>query len=274
MTATTRTISADDGDLRAALEDANIPTLLLVLAHLTGDRTWMDDPYRPSRTVATDDNDSAGLPEERQRDVRDRAFEVVRAFRDGKLEPGPSPAQEEIVGWLSFSLGEDVPPEYGPALTEEAGFADRSASWSGGEPPSRREDFHVIVIGAGAGGVCAAAALRALGIPFTVIERHDQVGGVWLENTYPGAGVDTPSHLYSYSWAQQYGWTRYFAKQPEILDYFQRCARDQGILPNIRFGTEVTAARWDEAAGVWRVTVRPTRPTRPRTRPRRSSPMR
>lgn len=257
MTGTQRTISAQDGDLRAALEDANIPTLLLVLAHLTGDRSWLDDPYRPSRTVATDDNDSAGLPEERQREVRDRALEVLIQVRDGALEPGPPPGQDEIVDWLSFSLGEAVPPEYGPALTEEGGFVDRSASWSTEEPPARRDDLHVVVIGAGEGGVCAAAALKRLGIRFTVLERHDQVGGVWLENGYPGAGVDTPSHLYSYSWAQRHGWSRYFAKQPEILEYFQRCARDEGLLEHIRFGTEVTAAAWDEDARIWRVTVRP-----------------
>ncbi|MBC3192979.1 NAD(P)/FAD-dependent oxidoreductase [Pseudonocardia sp. C8] len=257
MTATTRTISAQDGELRAALEDANIPTLLLVLAHLTGDRSWLDGPYRPSRTVATNDNDSAGLPEERRREVRERAFDVLTAVRDGALEPGAPPGQDEIVDWLSLSLGETVPPEYGPALAEEGGFVDRSASWPGDEPPARREDLHVVVIGAGEGGVCAAAALKALGIPFTVIERHDRVGGVWLENSYPGAGVDTPSHLYSYSWAQQYGWSRYFAKQPEILEYLRRCARDRGLLEHIRFRTEVTAAVWDDEARNWRVTVRP-----------------
>jgi 4-hydroxyacetophenone monooxygenase len=248
---------ADDDELRAALEDANIPTLLLTLAQLTGDRAWLDDPYRPSRTVATNDNDDAGLSPERQAEVREAALDVLRSLRDGSLKPGAAPAESEIVDWLSFSLGEKVPDEYGPALEQEAGFVDRDAHWTDA-PPSRREDFHVVVIGAGEGGVCAAAKLRSLGIPFTVIERHDDVGGVWLENSYPGAGVDTASHLYSYSWAQKLDWSRYFAKQPEILDYFQGVARDEGILDSIRFGTEVTSADWDEKAATWRVMVRPT----------------
>jgi 4-hydroxyacetophenone monooxygenase len=248
--------TAGDDEIRAALRDANIPTLLLVLAHLTGDRAWLDAPYRPTRTVATNDNDTAGLPDDRQEEVRAAASSVLTALRDGQVGLAPVPSAAEILEWLSFSLGEQVPPEYGQALAEEAGFVDRDAAWSTTRP-ERRGDFHVVVIGAGEGGVCAAAKLHKLGIRYTVIERHDQVGGVWLENSYPGAGVDTASHLYSYSWAQTHSWSRYFAKQPEILGYFQQVARDQGIPPNIRFGTEVTAAQWDDAESVWRVTVRP-----------------
>lgn len=249
-------LTAADDDLRAALDEANLPTLLLVLAHVTDDRGWLIDRYEPSRTVATDDNDSAGLAEELQREVRDRAFTILQALRDGELTPPQLPSSLEVVDRLSCSVGERIPSEYGPALQEEAGFVDRDACWTS-SPPDRRDDVHVVVIGAGEGGVCAAAKLRALGIPFTVIERHDAVGGVWLENSYPGAGVDTASHLYSYSWAQKRDWARYFAKQPEILNYFQQCAADQGILPHIRFGTEVTSAVWDERTAQWRVTVCP-----------------
>ena len=51
------------------------------------------------------------------------------------------------------------------------------------------------------------------------------MGGTWLENTYPGAGVDTPTHLYSLSFAQQPDWSRYFAKRDELNDYLQRSRR-------------------------------------------------
>ncbi|MFC7658606.1 flavin-containing monooxygenase [Pseudonocardia benzenivorans] len=109
----------------------------------------------------------------------------------------------------------------------------------------------------GEGGICTAVKLGELGIPYTVVERHDAVGGIWLENSYPGAGVDTASALYSYSWAQKPDWSRYFAKQPEILGYLQEVARDHGVLPHVRFGTEVVAARWDDTERVWRVGIRP-----------------
>jgi 4-hydroxyacetophenone monooxygenase len=140
-------------------------------------------------------------------------------------------------------------------MAQEAGFVDRDAHWTAA-PPARRADLRVVVIGAGEGGICAAVKLRELGIGFTVLERNDAVGGVWLENGYPGAGVDTASHLYCYSWAQKTDWTRYFAKQPEILAYLQQTAREHGILPHVRFGTEVVTAAWDDDERVWRIGVR------------------
>lgn len=247
---------ASDAELRAALDEANIPTLLLVLAHVTGDRGWLAGPDLPSRTVATDDNDTGGLSPARRREIRDAAFDFLRAWRDGATDLAGIPAPGEIVTLLSASLGEQVPPEYATSMAQEAGFADRDARWSG-PPPPRRDRMRVVIVGAGAGGVCAAVKLRGLGIPFTVVERHRAVGGVWLENGYPGAGVDTASHLYSYSWAPKHDWSRYFAKQPEILGYLQACAREHGVLPHVRFGTEVTGARWDAATSTWRVGIRP-----------------
>ncbi len=254
---TARPMTATDDELRAALDGANIPTLLLVLAHLTGDRSWLEEPYRPSRTIALNDNDDGGLPAERRQEIRDAAYELLRDWRDGRAELAAPPSDDEIVDLLSASLGEQVPPEYATALAEEGAFRDRDAHWSGGSAPAAAADFRVVVIGAGFSGVCAAIKLRALGIPFTVIERNDRVGGVWLENGYPGAGVDTPSHLYSYSFAPNPHWSRYFAKQPEILAYLDRCAREFGVLPHVRFGTEVASAHYDAANGTWQVRVRP-----------------
>lgn len=247
---------ADDPTLRAALDAANLPALLLVLAHLTGDRSWLAEPYTPSRSIATDDNDTGGFPEPLQAHIRDEAFAFLRAWRDGRAELAPVPPVEEIAGRVGVSVGEEVPDEYSLSMAQEAGFADRDAHWSD-RPPRRRDDLRVVVIGAGEGGICAAVKLRELGIGFTVIERNDSVGGVWTENAYPGAGVDTASNLYSYSWAQKSDWSRYFAKQPEILDYFRQVAREHAILPHVRFGTEVTTAHWDGEQRVWRVGVRP-----------------
>ena len=251
------TMTATDDELRAALTGANIPTLLLVLAHITADRSWLTGRYTLSRTIALDDNDTGGLPEQQQEEIREAAFGVLRDWRDGLTGLGAMPADDEIVVMLTASLGEAVPPEYATALAEEAGFRDRDVHWTDGTPPAAVSDFRVVVIGAGVAGICAAIKLRALGVPFTVIERNDRVGGVWLENTYPGAGVDTPSHLYSYSFAPNPHWSRYFSKQPEIIGYLDDCAREFGVLPHIRFGTEVASAHYDPAAATWQVRVRP-----------------
>jgi cation diffusion facilitator CzcD-associated flavoprotein CzcO len=57
-----------------------------------------------------------------------------------------------------------------------------------------------------------------------VLERHDDVGGTWWANTYPGCACDVPSHLYSFSFAPNPEWSQTYTPQPEIRAYLQRCA--------------------------------------------------
>lgn len=113
---------------------------------------------------------------------------------------------------------------------------------------------HVAVIGAGFAGLCMAIRLRQAGIDdFTVYEKAGDLGGVWRDNTYPGAGCDVPSILYSYSFAQHGRWSRSFPRQNEILAYLHRCAEEFGLNAHIRLGTEIVSARYDEADEVWRL---------------------
>ena len=114
------------------------------------------------------------------------------------------------------------------------------------------EDVDVVVIGAGFGGLGVAAGLRREGIAsFVVLERADDVGGVWRDNTYPGAGCDVPSHLYSFSFAPSPYWSRRYAPQPEILDYLRGVADDLDLRRHLRTGAAVERAEWDGAR--WRV---------------------
>ncbi len=115
----------------------------------------------------------------------------------------------------------------------------------------------VAIVGAGFSGLAMAIALHAAGRDdMVVLEKGEGVGGTWRDNTYPGCACDVPSHLYSYSFAQNPDWTRRYAPQPEILAYLERCADTHGVRPFLRFGHEVTEARWDAARGRWRVSVR------------------
>ena len=112
----------------------------------------------------------------------------------------------------------------------------------------------VAIVGAGASGLCMAIALKKAGIEsFTIFEKSDGVGGTWRDNTYPGAGCDVPSHLYSFSFAPNPEWSHAYSLQPEILRYFEDCARRFGLLPHCRFRTELESARFDEAAALWRL---------------------
>ncbi|WP_018657781.1 flavin-containing monooxygenase [Actinomadura flavalba] len=112
----------------------------------------------------------------------------------------------------------------------------------------------VVIIGAGFGGIGMAVTLKRAGIDdVLVLEKASGLGGTWRDNTYPGAACDVPSHLYSFSFAPEHGWSRRFSEQPEILRYLERVAREHGVLPHIRFGTEVRGARYDADAALWHV---------------------
>ncbi len=114
----------------------------------------------------------------------------------------------------------------------------------------------VVVIGAGFGGIGVAIVLRRAGFTdVTILEKADGIGGVWRDNTYPGAACDVPSSLYSYSFAPNRTWPRRYSEQPDILAYLRRTAEAEGVLDRVRFGTEVTGASFDEGEGVWRVDI-------------------
>ncbi len=116
-------------------------------------------------------------------------------------------------------------------------------------------NVHTLIIGAGAGGLCMAARLAASGDrDFLILEKSQEVGGTWYDNTYPGAACDVPSHLYSFSFWSNRSWSRKYSPQPEILEYFQRFADHFELRPQVRFGTTVDRASWDEDASMWRVT--------------------
>ncbi|MBX9930589.1 MAG: NAD(P)/FAD-dependent oxidoreductase [Methylobacterium sp.] len=114
----------------------------------------------------------------------------------------------------------------------------------------------VAIVGAGFGGLCLAMKLKAAGIhDFVVIDKNPEVGGTWFENAYPGAACDIDSYLYSYSFLPTPAWTRKFAGQAEIQRYLAACARDQGLLSHVRFGTEIVSAVFDATAGRWRLST-------------------
>jgi cation diffusion facilitator CzcD-associated flavoprotein CzcO len=114
----------------------------------------------------------------------------------------------------------------------------------------------VAVVGAGFAGIGAAVALRGAGCDdVVVLERAETVGGTWRDNTYPGCACDIRSHLYSFSFAANPGWTRNFPSQPEIWRYLEDVCDRFGVRPQIRCGVEVIEAAWEDAAGRWRVST-------------------
>ena len=112
----------------------------------------------------------------------------------------------------------------------------------------------VAVVGSGFSGLGMAIRLKQEGIDdFVVLERAQALGGTWRENTYPGCACDVPSNLYSFSFAPNPAWSQTFSPQPEIWDYLKRLSAEQGIDPHIRYGHEVTAARWEAETELWKI---------------------
>jgi cation diffusion facilitator CzcD-associated flavoprotein CzcO len=112
----------------------------------------------------------------------------------------------------------------------------------------------VIVVGAGLGGIAAGVTMRKAHIgSFTIYEKSDSPGGTWHDNRYPGCEVDVGSYLYSYSFKQNFPWSRTHAKQPEILRYIESVIDDYMLRPHLRLGVAVQSAVWDESRHMYEV---------------------
>jgi len=249
-------ITEDDAFLAATLEHASESTLLMTIVHLTGDASLLNGPIRPQRTLPGESD--GGLSDADKQAVRARALDALRAYRDrgNTLPPPPPPAT--IRQMMSFIVGAEVPDEYVPMFLEEMALDSgdaRAVAWDA-IPRDQRARFQVIVIGAGMSGLLAAIRFEQAGLPYVVIEKNDQLGGTWLENTYPGCRVDVANHFYCYSFEPNHDWPEFFSQRNELHQYFTRCADRYDVRRRIRFGTEVVAAHWDETAARWIVRVR------------------
>jgi cation diffusion facilitator CzcD-associated flavoprotein CzcO len=112
----------------------------------------------------------------------------------------------------------------------------------------------IAIIGAGFSGLGMAYYLKRAGFDdFVIYEKAEDLGGTWRENTYPGAGCDVPSHLYSFSFDPHYTWSTAYGPQREILDYLNQLAAKHDLRRHIQFKREVAGAQFDAARGRWQL---------------------
>jgi len=241
----------DDPRYAEAVAIANIPTLLMVLVQLTGEQRWLEAPYQPRRPRGMDDNDSGGLSDAIQAEIRTAALAAILAWRAGQPVALPELSREFRLKMLACAMAEEIPEGYDPIIEAELPNAQDEEP----APIMLPAGFEVLVIGAGVSGLCAAVNLKKMGVPFTVIEKSGTVGGVWRDNRYPGAGVDTPNHLYSFSFAP-YDWSMYFALRDELKAYLESLTAQYDLRPQISFNATVETLDYDDASQRWRVQVR------------------
>jgi len=234
-------------------DEASIPTLLMCLAQITGDDRWLQEPFLPRRDTNLFHDETGGLPTEIQDEVRSNARQVLQELSDNSRHVPLEVNLERFTRMMRVCVAEDVAPEYAPMLLEELGFVNRDVHWS--TPAVSPNGFKVLIIGAGFAGICAAIKLQALGIPYVVVEKNSDIGGTWFDNNYPDAGVDTPNHFYSYSFAPNTKWKHYFSKRSDIWQYAQDVAEKFNIISHIRFSTEVTTMKWNIESQTWTTTI-------------------
>ena len=250
-------VVADEERLRVALEASDIVTLTMVLVQLSGDDSLLADvaPF-----IRGPWDYSVSMPEEKEREIRERLIDTLKTHAAEGRELPPPPPRRLLQEMMSVCAGEAVSDEYAPMMLEELalhGVDPKEVAWREKPAAEVLEKFSVAVIGAGMSGLCAAIKLKRAGIPFTVFEKNDTVGGAWYENRYPGCGVDTPNHFYSFSFEPSHRWTEFYSKRDELQAYLETCADKYDVRRHIRFDTEVDAAHYDEMRALWRLTVRP-----------------
>ncbi|MHB1785020.1 MAG: FAD-dependent oxidoreductase [Acidimicrobiales bacterium] len=248
--------SVDPEVLAAAIDQAEVTPLLCALAYLSGDISLLRDEWRPDQARLMEPD--AGLSPEAKEAARRASYDLLIALADSRLGPTAPLDAPTLHSILAFAVGTDAVEEYLPLLRQELAITDtdlRAPTWHKDAIAADRE-LRVAVIGAGMSGIAAAHRLAQAGVDCIVIEKNPDVGGTWLENTYPGCRVDVSNHLYSYSFASRHDWPQHFSTQPVLLDYFRHCADRFGVRDRIRFDTEVVSADYHEASRTWALSLR------------------
>ena len=243
--------TTSDEEIAEALLDVSIPTLMLSLVHMSGDAGLIRGELKPAGLFL---NEVQGYMSEADKAaVRKIALEVIADYRDrGCQEPEPI-GQELLQEMMQWLVCEPVPAEYVPMLLEEMELDGTDSRAVLGTPA---DNFPVVVIGCGESGLLAGIRLKEAGVPFTIVEKNEGVGGTWWQNSYPGARVDVGNHFYCYSFEPTDQWTHFFAEQPELQAYFQTVMDKYDIGRHVLWETEVTEASWDDDIATWSVTAR------------------
>lgn len=215
-------------DLQSLLKGADRRTLAAVVTHLSGDVN--------------------AIPDLRDRaQITEAAMRVLPPYIRGEKTVSP-PSDAVLQAAMNLCAGEIVAPEYGPMAREQMAIGPEVKT----RPLNPPAGFNVVIIGAGVTGVLAGLMLDQLGLPsFTIYDKNPEPGGTWWLNQYPGCRVDTPSLLYSYSFAMDRGWPEHFSHQPDLLKYVKDIAGSHNFGARLQCNTSVETMTWNEKTTKW-----------------------
>lgn len=245
----------DESLLAHNLRDLDIVPLLLVYTHLSGDDSMLD-AFAPHIHGAW--SFEVSPPDSLVARLHEALIDVLKGYRDNNRPLPPPPPLQLLRKMLDTAVGQHVPDEFIPMVQEEVNFDGKdpkTVHWHK-KPEEKLKHFKALVIGAGFSGLAMALKLKEAGIDYAVVEKNDEVGGTWYENSYPGCAVDTPNHFYSYSFRLNPDWNYYFARRDDIFDYIKKSYAEMQISDHVRFNEEVISTVWDDKDAVWVCTIR------------------
>jgi 4-hydroxyacetophenone monooxygenase len=249
-------IQENDDFIKRMVEDAELPALMMTLAHLTGDLSLIREEFRPPlKAMPTGAEAQGGMSPEIQAKARAAAVDAIIAYRDlGCPEPAKLSANE-FRDVLAFLAG-NAAANYTSLASHELNLPteEDKLAWTKEQvAPGRR--LRVAIIGAGMSGLVMAYRLRQAGISYVIFEKNSEVGGTWWENRYPGCRLDTSNFAYSYAFAQKNDWPYQYSPQETILEYLKDVTTEYELRKNIRFETEVRSIVYNENEKNWTLTV-------------------
>ncbi|KAM3076422.1 hypothetical protein ACMFMG_007241 [Clarireedia jacksonii] len=124
------------------------------------------------------------------------------------------------------------------------------------DPKNRR--LKVLTIGAGVSGILMAYHVQkeCQNVEHVIYEKNHDIGGTWLENRYPGAACDVPSHAYTFNFALNPDWPRYASKSSDVWKYLDKVCETFKLRKYMTFNTEIVGCYWNEVTGQWTVKLK------------------
>ena len=190
--------------------------------------------------------------------VRERAFDVIRDYRDRGCPAALRPGRRTDAGHVRRDVGRARSPRStsttSPRTCASATPIKADRYWrphrsSAATSPWSSSD--AVRPGCWPGSSSRRRACRS---------RSSKSSRGWAERGWPTAirvaASTSPTSTTRTHSSRLDHWTHYYSEQPEILQYLNDVATRYDIAPDVRFNTEVTGAAWDEESATWRVAIR------------------
>ena len=241
----------EPGLLPEQLQTADTATLLLCLTEMTGETSHLD---RWGSRVKGPTPELTDFSEEDKAAIRKALCEAI-AQMQGQADTGYGFDNVALNDRMfATAAGRTLPPEEQALLLKEMGVSrEIHVEWPE-EKPQEPVAYEVAIVGAGLSGMAMGIRLKRLGIPGTIYERNQDVGGTWPVNDYPGCGVDIASHSFSTTWTSAgLGWSTTI----QVVASTSRAITSRIRLPPSRTGVITTPhrARCSRIYGRWPISM-------------------